>query len=140
MESKRDLAKLSALGYRITQQRRLVLEVFFADPCLQSAEDIYDKCREIDSSISYPTIYRTLDILVEAGMVRKTHFNQGKSWYEAADNNLHHHHLVCRECGSRFSLRACPMDLLEEELQRAQFKVLDHQFEILGICKDCQSV
>lgn len=134
-----DLAKLSTLGYRITRQRRLVLEVIRANPCLQSAEDIYDKCRNIDSSISYPTIYRTLDILVEAGMVRKSHFNQGKSWYEASDNNLHHHHLLCKECGTKIPIKACPLGSLEADLQRTQFKVLDHQFEILGICKDCQS-
>ncbi|MDD2283388.1 MAG: Fur family transcriptional regulator [Eubacteriales bacterium] len=139
MDLEQIIAKLSARGHRITRQRRLVLEVILADPCLQSAEGIYGKCRELDDSISYPTIYRTLDMLVEAGVVRKLHFNQGKSWYELVENNLHHHHLVCSECGAKVPISACPLELLKEDLQRAQFRVLDHQFEILGICKDCQS-
>ena len=54
------LAKLSTLGHRVTRQRRLVVEVILEDSCLQSAEDIYAKCRELDDSIRYPTIYRTL--------------------------------------------------------------------------------
>lgn len=140
MENQRGLAKLSTLGYRITRQRRLVLEVILAKSCLQSVEDIYARCRERDDSISYPTIYRTLDILVEAGMVRRTHFNQGKSWYEAVkSSNHHHHHFVCKDCGAKVAIPVCPMDLLEEDLRRAQFQVLEHQFELLGICKDCQS-
>lgn len=132
------LAKLSALGHRITRQRRLVVEVILADPCLQSAEDIYVKCRELDDSISYPTIYRTLDMLVETEMVRKLHFGGSKSWYESVQRQEHHHHLVCRECGVKVPIAACPEKLIAQEASRNRFKVLDHQFEIVGICKDCQ--
>ena len=138
MDLEQVLAKLSNLGHRITRQRRLVAQIILADCCLQSAEDIYAKCRELDDSISYPTIYRTLDILVEAEMVRKLHFGGSRSWYEPLQRQEHHHHLVCRECGAKVPIAACPGQLIAQEARRNQFKVLDHQFEIVGICKDCQ--
>lgn len=137
MDIKQALARLNALGYRVTRQRRLVLEVIRANPCLQNVDDIFTQCRGRDESISYPTIYRTLDMLVEAGMARRTHF-QGKNWYEGVMSS-HHHHFVCTECGATVALAVCPLDFLKEDLRAAQFEVHEHQFELLGICKDCQS-
>lgn len=138
MDTVKVLALLSSLGHRITKQRTVVVEVIFKSRCLQSAEDIYAKCRKRDDSISFPTIYRTLDTLVEAGVVKRLHFGEGRSWYEPSQQEGHHHHLVCQECGAKVPMTACPEELIRDEAQRNQFKVLDHQFEILGICRGCQ--
>jgi Fe2+ or Zn2+ uptake regulation protein len=139
MDVNQVLAYLSRLGHRITLQRRAVVAAIFATPCLQSVEEIYEKCKGLDRAISLPTIYRTLDILVEAEVVRKLHFGQGRSWFEpVARGGDHHHHLVCRECGMKTPMASCPQRLIEEEASRNQFVVLDHQFEILGICKGCR--
>lgn len=126
------------MGHRITRQRTLVVEVVMGSHCLLSAEEVYERCKEADASISFPTIYRTLDMLVEAGAVRRLHFGQGRSWFEPVKQEGHHHHLICRECGAKVPIALCPERLIQEAAQRNQFKVLDHQFEILGICKGCQ--
>lgn len=138
METEQVLARLRGLGRRLTRQRYLVVEALLAGERPQSAEGIYQRCREKDRGISYPTIYRTLEMLVEAEVVRKLHFGGSKYWYEAAWQREHHHHLVCLECGAKEPIMVCPRELIAREAQRNQFKVLDHQFEILGICKDCQ--
>lgn len=138
MDSDKVIAMLSRLGHRITRQRSLVVAVVMDSSCLQCAEDIYAKCRVLDSSISFPTIYRTLDMLVGAEVVRKLHFGQGCSWFEPVRREGHHHHLVCRDCGAKVPVNSCPDELIQEVAQRNQFKVLDHQFEILGVCKGCQ--
>lgn len=137
MDTEMVLAKLSMLGHRITRQRTLMVQVVLDSSCLQCAEDIYAKCKELDDSISFPTIYRTLDMLVDAEVVRKLHFGQGRSWFEPIREG-HHHHLVCRNCGAKVPVDTCPEKLIEEVARRNQFKVLDHQFEILGVCKGCQ--
>lgn len=134
------IALLSRLGHRITRQRRLVAETILDVPRLQSAEELFDRCRQVDSNISYPTIYRTLDMLVEAKVVRKLHFGQGRSWFEPAQLHGHHHHLVCQDCGAKVPFAACPDEIIRNEARRNGFKVLDHQFEILGICKGCQNL
>lgn len=138
MEITRVLAQLSASGHRITKQRRVVVEAIINAKCLQNAEELYDRCRQVDSSISYPTIYRTLDMLVDAKLVRKLHFGQSRSWFEPAQQKGHHHHLVCQDCGIKVPFTACPDQLIHDEAMRNQFEVLDHHFDILGKCKDCQ--
>lgn len=132
------LAKLSQAGHRITRQRTVVVEIVADSACLQSAEEIYRRCKERDDSISFPTIYRTLDMLVESDVVRRLHFGRGRSWYEPVRRHGHHHHLACLECGAVAPVDACPGQLIREAAGRYGFKVLDHQFEILGICKECQ--
>lgn len=140
MEIEKVLTLLSRLGHRITRQRTMVVEVVLDSSCLQCAEDIYDKCRQLDDGISLPTIYRTLDMLVSAGVVRKLHFGQGRSWFEPIQQEGHHHHLVCRNCGAKAPVNTCPHQLIQEVARRNEFIVLDHQFEILGICRECQNL
>lgn len=139
METEIVLAKLSRDGYRITRQRMVIVDTILKGTCLQSAEEIYDRCKDLDSSISYPTIYRTLEMLVEAEVVRKLNFGQGRSWFEPVQQGgHHHHHLVCKECGLKVPMEVCPAQLIKSLAEKNKFQVLDHQFEILGLCWDCQ--
>lgn len=129
---------LSQRGYRKTRQRRLVVEAVSAGGCLQSAEEILQRCREQDANISFPTIYRTLEVLAEAGLVRRVNLGQGCTWFEPVRNSQgHHHHLVCTACGARQPIAACPRQLIEQEARRNRFKVLEHHFEIIGLCGAC---
>lgn len=139
MDAEEALTQFSQHGYRITRQRRAVVEVMLESPCPKHAEEIFSKCRETDNSISFPTIYRTLDRLVEMGLVRKVYFGQGRSWFESTGvNETKHHHLICSKCGAKVPFTARLREIIRQEARRNQFKVLDHRFEIMGICKDCQ--
>src|SRR5690554_1393702 len=134
------LTQLSQRGYRITRQRRVVVEAILETPCPKHAEEVFSKCKELDSSISFPTIYRTLGRLVEMGVVRKVYYGQDRSWFEPVQQSgaQHHHHLICSRCGAKVPFDACPKDIIRQQAVRNDFKVLGHKFEIMGICKECQ--
>lgn len=138
MDANGVLALLSRQGHRITPQRSLVVETICAADSLLCAEGILAKCRQRDQRISLPTVYRTLEMLTAAEVVRKQHFGQDRCWYEGICPGEHVHHLVCQKCGARTPLARCPSKLIIEEATRNQFKVLGHQFDITGVCKDCQ--
>ena len=132
------LALLSRQGHRITQQRALIIRVVFSADSMLSAEGVLEKCREEDAGISLPTVYRNLDILVAAGVVRKQHFGQDRCWYERICPGEHIHHMVCKKCGSKMPIPCCPSELMRNEARLNRFKILDHQFEVVGLCEDCQ--
>lgn len=133
------LAKLSAQGLRLTAQRRQVLAIILAEPCLKSAEDIYRSCQTQGEEISLPTVYRTLARFERAGVVRKLLLGDGRSWYEVLGRGEHHHHLICQQCGAKVAIAACPQQIIAREASRNHFQVLDHHFEIVGLCRDCQN-
>lgn len=137
MDAEAVLGQLCGLGHRITPQRKLVVEVILGSPCLQTAEVIYRKCRERDESISYPTIYRTLDMLVTAKILRKVYLGDNRARYELVGAGEHRHRLLCCQCGAKVPID-CPRQHIAQEACRNHFVVLDHQLEIMGICQECQ--
>ncbi len=126
---------------RMTAQRELVLRSFLeADSDHLSAEEVYRKVVEKRQRISKATVYRTVDLLAEVGILRKIVFKDGVIRYEIAEGGKHHHHhMICSECGkvTEFS-----MDLLEnlEDLieKKTGFKINDHQVKFYGVCPLCQ--
>ncbi|MTI96032.1 MAG: transcriptional repressor [Firmicutes bacterium] len=131
------LAKLNRHGYRVTRQRKLVLMAIGENACLQSAEDIYERCRREDKSISMPTVYRTLEMLVELGQLRKLNYDSERAWFEPVRGE-HHHHMICQRCGAKAQISQCPGKLIDELAAANNFQVLDHRFEIFGICGSCR--
>lgn len=133
----RVLAQLSASGYKITPQRRLVLEVIMKSDRHLTAEEVAEQVREIQPSVSVATIYRNINLLADLGLLSRLDIHAGPSRYEVFQG--HDHHMVCLQCGTAIKLGICPME--EEILQAAQavgFSVGSHHFEITGICKECQ--
>ena len=123
-------------GYRLTPQRQLVLEAVEA---LEHAtpDDILHQVRRTASGINISTVYRTLELLEELGLVSHTHLGHGAPAYHLAD--LHHHmHLVCRDCGSvtesDTSLAAPLVDRLRTEFD---FETDVKHFAIFGRCGAC---
>ncbi len=130
--------QLGQRGYRKTQQRMIVVKEVFAGGCLQGAEEILSRCREKDGGISMPTVYRTLDMLVDAGLVRRVNLGLGRTWFEpGGPDDDHHHHLVCEQCGKREKIALCPLGIVENEAKRSGFKVRELHFEAVGLCRSC---
>ena len=132
--------KLAQLGYKWTDQRRDII-AYLAEDLNQhlSAEELHAILKERGEQIGLATVYRTLELMVEAGIVHKLQFGDGRSRYEVADADHHHHHLICNRCGQVFEV---PMDWLEELEQSIEkdydFEITGHHLKIYGICSACK--
>ncbi|MEW6685808.1 MAG: transcriptional repressor [Candidatus Edwardsbacteria bacterium] len=139
--------KFRGCGYRITVGREAILEVLAKANKHLSAEDIYMKVHPIHSNIGLTTIYRTLEILANMGLVFKFEFGDGRARYELADGPKgvqHHHHLVCTNCNRIINYT----DFINEELnllretekglsKKYNFKITNHLIQFLGLCDKC---
>ncbi|CAG6392396.1 Nickel uptake regulator, Fur family [Actinacidiphila cocklensis] len=123
-------------GYRLTPQRQLVLE---AVDCLEHAtpDDILSEVRRTASGVNISTVYRTLELLEELGLVSHAHLGHGAPTYHLADRH-DHMHLVCRDCDVVTEADVDIAAPLGERL-RAEFGFetdMKH-FAIFGRCRDC---
>jgi Fur family ferric uptake transcriptional regulator len=141
--------QLQGKGYRITEGRKAILEVLTEDPTRHwSAEDIYLRVLETHPAIGLTSIYRTLEILVNMGMVTKFDFGDGRSRYElleGEESENHHHHLVCTKCNTIINYN----DFINEEIEllkktekglseKYNFAIKSHIFQFYGICDKCE--
>lgn len=127
-------------AYKLTPQRKTILKIFFehADQHL-SAEDIYQIIRPLNSEIGLATVYRTLDLLAELGILQKNDFGDGRSRYEfTRQDEHHHHHLICLRCGNVSEFDDDLLESLEAVIaKRTKFKVMDHDLKFYGYCHKC---
>ena len=135
--------KLYERGYKMTPQRKQILQIFVEHPEHLSAEDVYGILREQDSEIGLATVYRALDLLSELGILVKIDFGDGCARYElnTADPNIHHHHhLICVKCKKVIEFEDDLLDNLEATIsKKSGFQILNHEVKFFGYCKDCQT-
>jgi Fur family ferric uptake transcriptional regulator len=122
------VGRIRGLGYKATPQRLAVLRALAAEQH-QSLGEIRARCPEV----GLVTIYRTLDLLSEVGVVRRLELGGGPR-YELAED--HHHHLICESCGAVSEFERCPLDL--RRLRGMDFEVSSHTLEIYGRCAKCR--
>ena len=123
--------KCAEAGLKMTGQRRVILKVLDSSKDHPSVEDVYERPKDIDSSISIATVYRTLNLLDELDLVIRHEFQEGYSRYEV--NWDHHHHLVDLETGK-------VIEFQNEELEQLKIKIahdlgydlVDHRLELYG--------
>lgn len=135
--------KLQERQHKMTPQRQLVLQIFLDRPGDHlSAEDVHDVLREKRMEIGLATVYRTLDLLSDLGILQKMEFGDGCARYEVNTTDPskhHHHHLICTKCGKVYEFNDDLLDDLEKDIaKKSGFQILDHQVKFFGICKDCQ--
>ena len=140
--------RFKGCGYRITVPRQAILDVLSKTDEHLSAEDIYINVRNIYSNIGLTTVYRTLDILVEIGLVFKFDFGDKKARYELAEGpkgERHHHHLVCTNCNRVIDYT----DFIDEEKdlldktekglsKKYNFRINGHSIQFYGLCDRCR--
>ena len=132
------LQTLREKGYRLTPQRMMVLEAIEGSDDHISAEEIHAKARSKYPYINISTVYRTLDLLKEQGLVIETDLGGGRFLYHPV-GKAHHHHLVCRKCGSVTDIDASMFHRLHEELTaRHGFDAEFEHIAIFGTCAKCR--
>ncbi len=123
----------------LTRQRDRVAEVVLTSDDHLSAEQIRRRLKEAGDSVGLATIYRTLDLLVQSGLVRAHDFGQGYRRFEPMPAQAHHDHLICVRCGK---VEEFAHDRLERMLpiiaDEYGFQPERHRVEIYGVCRDCQ--
>jgi len=132
---------LNQEGFRVTQQRRKILEVLRDAPEGEhlSAEDVYQKLADGGEKIGFSTIYRALHLLVDLGILRELALSEERKYYELCDPLMGaHHHLICTQCGTvqEFEDSSILTFGSNEALNRG-FSLLDCQFTVHGICPQC---
>ncbi|MBW1599290.1 Fur family transcriptional regulator [Streptomyces sp. JJ38] len=127
---------LRARGYRLTPQRQLVLE---AVDKLEHAtpDDILTEVRKTAHGVNISTVYRTLELLEELGLVSHAHLGHGAPTYHLADRH-HHMHLVCRDCTAVIEVDVAMATGFTGELrERFGFDTDMKHFAIFGRCAEC---
>jgi Fur family ferric uptake transcriptional regulator len=131
---------LSTRDLRLTDQRRLIAEVFFRAGGHRSAEEITRKVKDANAAIGFATVYRTLKLLTEAGLAKGMSLGDGFSRYEPLSQRGHHDHLICRACGLIVEFENGRIESLQEEVARQHgFTVADHKLELYGLCGACRT-
>ncbi len=125
--------------YKLTPQRKAVLDVLEQTRGTHmTAEDIYNEVKKINPKIGIATVYRTLELLARLDIVHKNSFDEGKYRYEFCEDDGHfHHHFLCSDCGAIIEVEEDFLNLLEGELERRGFKIIDHNLQLYGLCPDC---
>jgi Fur family ferric uptake transcriptional regulator len=130
--------KLSEKGYRLTPQRIMIVSAIEDSDGHISAEEIYAQVAAKYPHVNISTVYRTLELLKQLGLVTETDFGEGRVRYHPAGKG-HHHHLVCTECGTVIDLDESLLSSLESMLLREyKFSADLKHLAIFGRCVKCR--
>ena len=133
------LTKLKKQGYKLTPQRKVVIDIILSHNHRHlNTEEIYEQVKVKYPNIGLATVYRTLIVLDELGIIARMNFDDGCILYEMNSDDHQHHHLICKNCGKVIEMMEDLLEDLEETVEKNyQFKIIDHNLKIYGLCKDC---
>jgi Fur family ferric uptake transcriptional regulator len=122
---------------RTTKQRNAVIEVLRDHKGFISAQDIHNSLKNSASTVGLSTVYRTMTALTTSNEVDVMLRDDGEALYRLC-SSVHHHHLVCRECGTTIEIQADYVEAWAKDVSKAHgFSDIDHTVEIVGVCKKC---
>ena len=135
---------LSSKGYKVTKQREIVFKILLdnIDSHL-SPEELHEIIVKQSNDIGIATVYRTLLLFEDIGIVYKLSFEDNKFRYEliSEEEKHHHHHLICTKCYKIQELKFDLLENMEEDIEKKyNFKIKDHSLKFFGLCSSCQSI
>ena len=120
-------------GLRITEQRRVIARVLGDAQDHPDVETLHERASAIDAGISIATVYRTVRLFEEAGILERHDFGDGRSRYEAAPE-AHHDHLIDVETGRVIEFVDPELEVLQRQIaERLGFRLVDHRMELYGV-------
>src|SRR5258706_12597195 len=130
---------LTRKGLKTTRERHALFDEIFSKHRHFDAEDLVIRMREHGTKISRATIYRTLELLYECGLVGRVRLNEEKYRYERLRKGEHHDHLVCTGCGRVIEFVEPRIEELQDAVcRRHDFTATSHSHQIWGLCGACK--
>lgn len=121
------------MGMRMTEQRRVIAGVLEDAVDHPDTEELYNRASKIDPRISISTVYRTVALFEDAGIIERHDFRDGRARYEPAPEN-HHDHLIDMKTGKVIEFHSEEIEALQELIsRRLGYKLVDHRLELYGV-------
>lgn len=131
--------RLGARGLRLTRQRRAVVEALARTDAALSALQLFDAGRQECPDLGLTTVYRTLELLSEAGAIRRVHADGHCEAFVPAESD-HGHSVVCVGCGKVGEFTDCDVSsLVRRAAKETGFAIEEHFLQLSGVCAECQA-
>ena len=125
-------------GYKLTLQRKAILDVITHSHNHLTSAAIYDRVKRQYPGIGLVTVYRTLELLAQLKLICEIHIGDNSRSYLLRRPAGHHHHLICSSCDKVVDFTTCDLSEMEETLaHQTGFKIEGHLVEFSGLCQDC---
>jgi Fur family ferric uptake transcriptional regulator len=129
-------AQCVAKGMRMTEQRRIIARVLAQSVDHPDVEELYRRCAGIDQHISISTVYRTVKLFEDAGIIERHDFREGRARYEQIRES-HHDHLVNLRTGEVIEFQSEEIERLQREVARKLgYRLVDHRLELYAVPLD----
>jgi len=133
------VAALRRHGYKLTPQRRVVIQAIASTQEHLTTTAIYEKVHQDQPNIGLVTIYRTLEILAKIKLICELHAGDSCRSYTISAPG-HHHHLICSNCGKVVDFPSCELEAAQQSLsQQTGFRIHGQLLDFIGICQACQN-
>jgi Fur family transcriptional regulator, ferric uptake regulator len=130
-------------GLKTTAQRELIVDIFLRCTDHVSIEELLTEVRAANAKVGYATVYRTMKLLLDAGLAALRRFGDGQTRYEVAGSQApHHDHLICMQCGLILEFENHEIEELQEGVadKLGGFKIMHHKLELYGLCPKAMGV
>src|ERR1700710_1411412 len=126
-------ALCAAKGMRMTEQRRVIARVLASSDDHPDVEELYRRCAKVDDRISISTVYRTVRLFEDSGIIERHDFREGRARYETAPES-HHDHLINLRTGEVIEFQSEDIERLQAEVARQLgYRLVDHRLELYAV-------
>lgn len=130
---------LKKKGMLRSKQREKILDIFLKTEEHPTIDDLYNLVKKEDPKIGLATVYRTMEVIYDAGLARKVGFGDGIKHYEHKYKHQHHYHLICLKCGKVIEVTSSKLEEIQKQLaKKHDFTITRATMRLFGICKTCK--
>ena len=130
--------RLRDAGYKLTNARLTVLRVIERNHGHITSSEVLEQVNEVDSTIGRASVFRTLDLLTQLGIIRPTYIDTSTTPNYVLMPDGHHHHIICTNCNRVIEFENCGLDEVKARLEeQLRVQLQGHLLEFYGLCADC---
>lgn len=138
MAKKAPPGKFPLEGRRLTREREEIVRIIEETDGHFNPQTLFEQLKAKGSKVSRASVYRTIPILVEHGIIAEVEKTEKHAHYEKVMGRAHHDHLICLACGKTTEIYSPTLEMLQEEIcAREGFRGVRHTLEIMGYCREC---